>query len=583
MAIINSTNPHWIRCIKPHPAKKPLNWHGQQTLTQLTSSGIIGTVKVRKAGFPIRMYFQDFLRRFRILKPGPVDDPKVKCEEIVHSQGLERRTIQVGTTRVFMKNEPYDKLEAAVAAASGGYVLIMQAWSRSMLCKIRAAERDFEENKTQIIEGLKVTLQVLLEEQKAREVMEGEGLSELLALMLSSVTGSESSARTAIEGDAFTTAENMYNKFEADKSQLDKIRQAKIKAMLERFEREQSTLLTEEEELRAAFTGDEDESWSAIFNQATSEQNARDSCREAERTGRSNIQQWEMDAFADFIRDEQESFQKWKAREQQRLAGEWKDLLEGVYAVQATRKAQSVAQEKFMYDARRREMAERRRLQYLAEQIPRNNTAEERLAMQKQTKAMRDSQTKERESEADCQVEKLRVRKEHMVGQNDVSQAIIEQRRREMAASERRKQQGVDKQSKHDALSSRMYPSDRPTLATHQSPPPPYLFSQPSRSTAQEIMTARSPRHSQAHAIEAQQSPTSPTSPQFPTIMSPVSQEFMPESAPLFSPVRTRTAAGMDVYGQVVAPINPQPNPVSPPKLGTWAPILTASGGDSAR
>jgi myosin heavy subunit len=55
MAVINSTNPHWIRCVKPHPAKKPRMFDGMSANNQLESSGVLGTVKIRKAGYPVRI------------------------------------------------------------------------------------------------------------------------------------------------------------------------------------------------------------------------------------------------------------------------------------------------------------------------------------------------------------------------------------------------------------------------------------------------------------------------------------------------------------------------------------------------
>eukprot|EP00759_Apiculatamorpha_spiralis_P035995 PhF_6_TR36369/c0_g1_i1/m.53425/K10357/MYO5; myosin V len=67
MELINSTNPHWIRCVKPHPAKKPLMFDGVTTMNQLESSGVLGTVKIRKAGYPVRMKFEDFNARYLII------------------------------------------------------------------------------------------------------------------------------------------------------------------------------------------------------------------------------------------------------------------------------------------------------------------------------------------------------------------------------------------------------------------------------------------------------------------------------------------------------------------------------------
>ena len=68
MDMLNSTNPHWIRCVKPHPAKKPLFWSGVSVMAQLSSSGVLGTVKIRKAGYPVRIKIDpDFLQQYRIL------------------------------------------------------------------------------------------------------------------------------------------------------------------------------------------------------------------------------------------------------------------------------------------------------------------------------------------------------------------------------------------------------------------------------------------------------------------------------------------------------------------------------------
>ena len=70
MDLINGTNPHWIRCIKPDPAKKPLKFNGVMTLTQLRSSGVLGTVQIRKAGYPVRVKLADFVRQYKVIATG---------------------------------------------------------------------------------------------------------------------------------------------------------------------------------------------------------------------------------------------------------------------------------------------------------------------------------------------------------------------------------------------------------------------------------------------------------------------------------------------------------------------------------
>ena len=115
MELINSTNPHWIRCVKPHPAKKPLHFDGVTTLNQLRSSGVLGTVQIRKAGYPIRLKHADFCKRYKIVARGldGVDfsnHPQV-CTGVLKNAGFEMQKAQVGKTRVFLKSEAYQQLE----------------------------------------------------------------------------------------------------------------------------------------------------------------------------------------------------------------------------------------------------------------------------------------------------------------------------------------------------------------------------------------------------------------------------------------------------------------------------------------
>eukprot|EP01060_Flectonema_neradi_P039446 TRINITY_DN868_c0_g1_i1.p1 TRINITY_DN868_c0_g1~~TRINITY_DN868_c0_g1_i1.p1 ORF type:complete len:1427 (+),score=281.74 TRINITY_DN868_c0_g1_i1:715-4995(+) len=120
MQLINSTNPHWIRCVKPHPNKKPLQVHGVQMMVQLESSGVLGTVKIRKAGFPVRPTFEKFIARFRVIVPPethPALDADVKtksefCLSVCQAAGIEKLKAQSGLSKMFLKNEASQHLEA---------------------------------------------------------------------------------------------------------------------------------------------------------------------------------------------------------------------------------------------------------------------------------------------------------------------------------------------------------------------------------------------------------------------------------------------------------------------------------------
>ena len=111
MNVINSTNPHWIRCVKPHPAKKPLHFDGVSTMKQLASSGVLGTVKIRKAGYPIRLMYPAFKARYRIIAPNPNGTGREIAEAAFQLLNFGKGEGQLGATITFLKPEGYVALE----------------------------------------------------------------------------------------------------------------------------------------------------------------------------------------------------------------------------------------------------------------------------------------------------------------------------------------------------------------------------------------------------------------------------------------------------------------------------------------
>ena len=63
MDTINSTNVHYIRCIKPNEAKKAWQMEPQQVLSQLRACGVLETIRISCAGYPSRWTFAEFAER----------------------------------------------------------------------------------------------------------------------------------------------------------------------------------------------------------------------------------------------------------------------------------------------------------------------------------------------------------------------------------------------------------------------------------------------------------------------------------------------------------------------------------------
>ena len=67
MGTLNSTVPHYIRCIKPNDRKAPFEFNPQRTIQQLRACGVLETVRISAAGYPSRWSYPEFFNRYRML------------------------------------------------------------------------------------------------------------------------------------------------------------------------------------------------------------------------------------------------------------------------------------------------------------------------------------------------------------------------------------------------------------------------------------------------------------------------------------------------------------------------------------
>ena len=64
MDTIDSTNAHYIRCIKPNEEKAAWEFEPQMVLGQLRACGVLETIRISTAGYPTRWTFEEFADRF---------------------------------------------------------------------------------------------------------------------------------------------------------------------------------------------------------------------------------------------------------------------------------------------------------------------------------------------------------------------------------------------------------------------------------------------------------------------------------------------------------------------------------------
>uniref|UniRef100_A0A8I3W3I9 Unconventional myosin-XIX n=1 Tax=Callithrix jacchus TaxID=9483 RepID=A0A8I3W3I9_CALJA len=68
LQVLHSTTPHYIRCIKPNSQGQAQTFVQEEVLSQLEACGLVETIHISAAGFPIRVSHQNFVERYKLLR-----------------------------------------------------------------------------------------------------------------------------------------------------------------------------------------------------------------------------------------------------------------------------------------------------------------------------------------------------------------------------------------------------------------------------------------------------------------------------------------------------------------------------------
>uniref|UniRef100_A0A0D3HDA4 Myosin motor domain-containing protein n=1 Tax=Oryza barthii TaxID=65489 RepID=A0A0D3HDA4_9ORYZ len=96
METLSSTEPHYIRCVKPNSMNYPQKFEN--------GSGVLEAIRISLAGYPTRRTYTEFIDRFGLLLPEHMDerfDEKSLTEKILRQLHLEN--FQLGRTKVFLR------------------------------------------------------------------------------------------------------------------------------------------------------------------------------------------------------------------------------------------------------------------------------------------------------------------------------------------------------------------------------------------------------------------------------------------------------------------------------------------------
>ncbi|CAK7901364.1 myosin-2 [[Candida] anglica] len=177
MKTIDSTNVHYIRCIKPNEQKKAWEFDSLMVLSQLRACGVLETIRISCAGFPSRWSYVEFADRYHILVPsnlwmkvmsGETTQESVSdlCNKILEDTIEDKSKYQLGNTKIFFKAgmlAHFEKLRSEKLFKAA--VMIQKNMRKVFYRKKYLAIRDSHINLQTLIRGYLTRLRVKTERE----------------------------------------------------------------------------------------------------------------------------------------------------------------------------------------------------------------------------------------------------------------------------------------------------------------------------------------------------------------------------------------------------------------------------------
>ncbi|CEP13708.1 hypothetical protein [Parasitella parasitica] len=140
MNTLHMTHPHFVRCILPNARKYPGEIQTKLILDQLRCNGVLEGIRICRKGFPNRLSFDDFRKRYQVFCPDLMDrrafiDGRTACQMLVKQMNLASESYQIGTTKIFFKATVLASLEELRDSKLSVCITQFQAMCRSKLAQ----------------------------------------------------------------------------------------------------------------------------------------------------------------------------------------------------------------------------------------------------------------------------------------------------------------------------------------------------------------------------------------------------------------------------------------------------------------
>ncbi|CCE63324.1 hypothetical protein TPHA_0E02320 [Tetrapisispora phaffii CBS 4417] len=107
---LQSTNPHFVRCIIPNNSKLPMDLDRRLVLDQLRCNGVLEGIRIAREGYPNRILFKEFYQRYHFLLDKnmltslDLRNYKHNCEILISNiMNISPTLYKIGKTKLFFK------------------------------------------------------------------------------------------------------------------------------------------------------------------------------------------------------------------------------------------------------------------------------------------------------------------------------------------------------------------------------------------------------------------------------------------------------------------------------------------------
>mmetsp|Transcript_16713 Transcript_16713/g.28212 ORF Transcript_16713/g.28212 Transcript_16713/m.28212 type:complete len:1568 (-) Transcript_16713:109-4812(-) len=137
MKALNTTEPHYVRCIKPNSFNKPSVFEKANVLHQLRCGGVLEAVRISCAGYPSRKTVEEFVDRFGLLDTASwLDDSKAEKDVVKAILSVAMLDgWQIGLRKVFLRAGQMATLENLRTACLNNAAIVLQKYVRRFLAQ----------------------------------------------------------------------------------------------------------------------------------------------------------------------------------------------------------------------------------------------------------------------------------------------------------------------------------------------------------------------------------------------------------------------------------------------------------------